>query len=121
MVAAVAIVHLAFIAFVAFGGFLVLRWRKVAWLHVPAVIWGVLIELFPWTCPLTTIENRWRGAGYRSDFIAHYLFRVIYPTQLTRNLEYALAAFVVLLNGAIYRKFLMSTASRKRMPRTTTS
>ena len=58
MIAAVAAIHLAFIAFVAFGGFLVLRWRKLAWLHIPAVIWGVLIELFPWTCPLTTVETR---------------------------------------------------------------
>ena len=90
MIAAVAAIHLAFIAFVAFGGFLVLRWRKLAWLHIPAVIWGVLIELFPWTCPLTTVENALRhGSAYQTDFIAHYLFRVIYPTELTRNLEYA--------------------------------
>lgn len=103
MIAAVAAIHLAFIAFVAFGGFLVLRWHKVAWLHIPAVIWGVLIELFPWTCPLTTVENALRsGSAYHEDFIAHHLFRVIYPTELTRNLEYALAAFVVLINAAIY-------------------
>lgn len=106
MIAAVAAIHLAFIAFVAFGGFLVLRWRKLAWLHIPAVIWGMLIELFPWTCPLTTVENALRGgSAYHEDFIAHYLFRVIYPTELTRNLEYALAAFVVMINAAIYWRF----------------
>ena len=103
MVTAVAAAHFAFILFVAFGGFLVLRWHKLAWLHVPAVIWGILIELFPWTCPLTDVENALRrGAAYHEDFVAHYLFRVIYPTELTRNLEYALAGFVVLINAAIY-------------------
>ena len=57
MIAFVASIHFAFILFVAFGGFLVLRWHRLAWLHVPAVIWGILIEIVPWTCPLTTIEN----------------------------------------------------------------
>jgi hypothetical protein len=41
----VVLVHLAFVAFVVGGGYLALRWRRVAWLHVPAAVWGVLIEL----------------------------------------------------------------------------
>ena len=101
----VAFAQFAFILFVAFGGFLVLRWRKLAWVHVPVVLWGIFIEIFPRTCPLTTIENALRrGGAYHEDFIAHYLFRVIYPTELTRNLELALAVFVALINGAIYWK-----------------
>lgn len=115
MIAAVALIHFAFILFVAFGGFLVLRWRKVAWLHAPAVIWGVLIEIFPWTCPLTSVENALRrGSAYHDDFIAHYLFRVIYPTELTRNLEFALAAFVVVINGAIYWRVIRGRRGQSR-------
>ena len=105
MITAVATAHFAFILFVAFGGFLVLRWHKLAWLHVPAVIWGVLVELFQWPCPLTSVENALRGeAGYRQGFIEHHLFRVIYPSGLTRAMEIAIAVFVIVINAAIYRR-----------------
>ena len=40
-----AIAHFAFVLFVALGGLLVLRWRKLAWIHLPAAIWGALIEI----------------------------------------------------------------------------
>ncbi|MDX2057418.1 MAG: DUF2784 domain-containing protein, partial [Gemmatimonadales bacterium] len=54
------LVHLGFIGFVAAGGLLVLRWRRLAWLHLPAAIWGVAIEVSGWICPLTPLENHWR-------------------------------------------------------------
>ena len=103
---AIAVVHFAFILFVAFGGLLVLRWHKLAWIHLPAAIWGAAIEIMQWRCPLTNIEN-WllRGAGktgYDGGFIAHYLFNVIYPAGLTRTIELAIAAFVILINVSVY-------------------
>ena len=102
----VALVHLAFILFVIFGGVLVLRWPRVAWLHVPAAIWGALIEFAGWYCPLTNLENyflRKAGrAGYTEGFVAHYLFAVIYPSGLTRGFEIAIGVFVVAVNAFIY-------------------
>jgi hypothetical protein len=102
MIAAVAVLHFAFILFVAFGGFLVMRWRRVALIHLPAAAWGILLEVFQWTCPLTSVENALRRHAYSEGFIEHYLFRVIYPTRLTRTLEIAIAAFAIVLNAAIY-------------------
>ena len=103
LVFGVAIAHLAFIAFVAFGGLLVLKWPKLAWVHLPCAIWGAAIEIFRWTCPLTTVENALRGASaYEGGFIARYLFGVIYPTGLTRATEIALAVFVTVINTAVY-------------------
>ena len=68
---------------------LALRWPRVIWLHVPAVIWGALIEFTGWICPLTPLENRLRRAsgeaGYQGDFIAHYILPVLYPNGLTRT------------------------------------
>ncbi|HYR27859.1 MAG TPA: DUF2784 family protein, partial [Thermoanaerobaculia bacterium] len=55
---AIALLHLAFIVFVLLGGLLVLRWPKLMWLHLPAAIWGVLIEFAGWWCPLTKWENQ---------------------------------------------------------------
>lgn len=107
---AIALVHLAFILFVLFGGFAVLRWPRLMWLHVPAAAWGVLIEFFGWWCPLTKWENyflRQAGrAGYGGGFVSHYIMPVIYPAGLTRGLEIAIGAFVLLLNAAIYMRVL---------------
>ena len=102
----VLIVHLAFVAFVLCGGLLVLRWRWVAWLHLPAVAWGAIVEFTGWICPLTPLENWLRAQGgetsYRSDFIAQYLLPVLYPGDLTRDLQLLLGTGVVVLNTAIY-------------------
>jgi hypothetical protein len=74
--------HFWFVIFVAFGGLLVLRRRWIAWLHLPAVIWGILIEFFWWSCPLTTLENWFRQqggeAGYTTGFIDYYVSAVLY-------------------------------------------
>ena len=102
----VAIVHFAFILFVVLGGVFVLRWPRVAWLHVPAAIWGALIELAGWYCPLTNLENHFLRkagrAGYTEGFVAHYLFAIIYPSGLTRGFEVAIGLFVVAVNATIY-------------------
>ena len=51
----VLILHLGFVLFVVLGGLLVLRWTRLAWIHIPAAIWGVLIEYTGWICPLTPL------------------------------------------------------------------
>ena len=97
----VLLLHLAFIVFVIFGGLLALRNAKWAWLHAPAAVWAALVELAGWICPLTPLEN-WlsfrAGAGtYQDSFIAYYIFPLIYPTQLTRNVQIILGTGVVLI------------------------
>ena len=103
---AVLVLHLGFVLFVALGGLLALRWPRVAWMHIPAAIWGAAIEFGGWICPLTPIENDLRArAGespYTGDFVARYLLPVIYPEGLTRDAQIVLGLGVVLLNAAIY-------------------
>jgi uncharacterized membrane protein YhhN len=103
-----AIFHFAFVLFVAVGALLVLRWPRLAWIHLPCAIWGLLIEIMDWTCPLTKYENifRIRGgmAGYGDDFIAYHLFRWIYPEGLTRRMQFVIAAFVLVVNTAVYAR-----------------
>jgi len=102
----VACVHAAFVAFVVLGGVLAIRWRRLVWLHVPAAIWGALIEFADWVCPLTPLENALRErageAGYGDGFIQHYLLRALYPAGLTRAAQLALGALVIIVNVAIY-------------------
>ena len=103
---AVLAAHLAFVLFVVFGGLLVLRIPRLAWLHLPAVAWGAYVELSGSICPLTPLEvtlRRGAGeAGYGGDFIEHYLVSLIYPAGLTRELQMALGAAALLLNLIVY-------------------
>ncbi len=83
-----------------------LRWPRVAWLHVPAVIWGALVEFTGWICPLTPLENRLRRSagetGYQGDFIAHYVLPALYPNGLTRRDQLVLGGIALAMNLAIY-------------------
>lgn len=116
---AVLVVHLAFILLVVFGGLLVLRWRWVAWLHLPAVAWGAWIEFSNGICPLTPLENslRRRGGleGYAGGFVERYLLAAIYPEGLTREVQVALGVLVLLVNAAVYG-YLLARSRRHARP-----
>jgi hypothetical protein len=98
--------HLLFVVFVVLGGLLLLRWPRLAWIHLPAAIWGAVIELGGWICPLTPLENTlraWAGeAGYRGGFLEHYILPVLYPGSLTRGVQLALAIVVIVVNLGVY-------------------
>lgn len=102
----VMVVHLAFIVFVMLGGLLALRWRRAAWIHLPTAIWGTLLELGGWSCPLTPLENWLRHrageAGYAGGFVEHYLLSALYPQGLTRRHQIALGVIVLAVNALIY-------------------
>ena len=102
----IVLVHLAFVVFAVAGAVLVLRWRWVVWVHVPAVVWAALIEYAGWICPLTPLENRLRilsgGAGYRGGFIEHYVLPILYPSGLTRGVQVFLGSVVIVVNLGIY-------------------
>jgi hypothetical protein len=102
----VLILHAGFVAFVVLGALLALRWPRVAWIHVPVVLWGAGIEFGGGICPLTPLENHWRRLagelGYPGGFIEHYIVSALYPDGLTRNVQIVLGALVVVVNVAIY-------------------
>jgi hypothetical protein len=110
----VVVVHFAFVLFVVLGGLLVLRWRWVAYLHVPGALWGAWIELAGWVCPLTPLENTLRtaagGVEYQGDFVEHYILPVLYPSALTRNIQLFLGCLVLGLNLGIYGYLLRRSA-----------
>jgi hypothetical protein len=102
----VVILHLAFVLFVVLGSLLALRWRRCAWIHIPAALWGAFIEFAGWVCPLTPLENWFRekggASGYSPSFIEHYLVSLLYPTSLTRELQIALGLFALVVNLGVY-------------------
>ena len=102
----VVLLHFAFVLFVVWGGLLALRWPKVAYVHLPVVVYGAMIELVGWVCPLTPLEKRLRASaglqGYEGGFVEHYILPVLYPSGLTRNVQLVLGALVIGINLLIY-------------------
>ena len=102
----VLVLHAGFVAFVMLGALLVLRWPRLAWVHVPVALWGAGIEFLGGICPLTPLENHWRRLagelGYQGGFVEHYVVSVLYPDGLTRRVQLLLGALVLVVNGAVY-------------------
>lgn len=100
------LIHLCFIAFSVLGGFLVLRGKWWACVHIPAVLWAALIEFRGWLCPLTPIENWLRraggAAGYKAGFVEHYIVPIIYPSLLTQKMQMTLGILLLTVNLFIY-------------------
>lgn len=107
---AVVVVHVGFLAFVVLGGFLALRWKRVAWVHVPCALWGAWVEMARWVCPLTPLENELRRrageSGYTGGFVEHYVVPLLYPPGLTPGAQVALGVAALALNVAVYAVFL---------------
>ena len=81
---AILVLHLLWIAWVIIPGWLLTRNRRLlAWLHIGSLLWGVVMEVGPWPCPLTVAEQwlqrRAGWAAYQGSFLIHYLEIVIYP------------------------------------------
>ena len=100
------IVHFAFIIFVVFGGILFLISTKIIYVHVPALIWGTYIELTHSICPLTHLENwflqKVNLKTYSEGFIQNYLVPIVYPKNLTEDLQIYFAIVIVVINSIIY-------------------
>jgi Protein of Unknown function (DUF2784) len=116
---AVLLVHAAFVLWVALGGLAVLRWPRLAWLHLPALVWGVWIIGSGGLCPLTPLEDTLRRAageaGYAGGFIEHWVQRLIYPPGLERWHQGAIAALLLAFNGFVYgRLWLRRRQSQRR-------
>ena len=98
--------HLLFILFVLFGGIFVFYRLQMVLLHLPAVCWGIYIELSGNICPLTPLENHLRRmsgeAGYTSGFVDHFLMPILYPAGLTEEIQLLLAVCVLAVNMFAY-------------------
>jgi hypothetical protein len=102
----VLLLHLAFILFALLGAAITVWWRWTPLVHLPVTAWAIFVELTGRSCPLTYLENYLRikagQSGYTESFVEHYLLAIIYPAGLTREIQFALAGVVIVINIAIY-------------------
>ena len=102
--------HLMFVVFVIAGGLVAFKWPWMAFVHLPAAVWGTIIEYKGWICPLTPWENRLRQLagqdGYSEGFIEHYILPIVYPPGLTRDMQMMLGTTVIVINLVVYGTLL---------------
>ena len=102
----VLIIHFLFILFVIFGALLFFVAKKIVFIHIPAIIWGIYIELTNSICPLTYLENwflhKANLTSYSEGFIQNYLEPIVYPMSLTKDLQIYLGIALIVVNIIIY-------------------
>lgn len=102
----VLLLHVLFVVFAVIGAPLVYWRRWIIWLHLPAVTWAAIVEFYGLICPLTPLENWLRTAGggipYEGGFISHYLWPLLYPAGLTREMQVGLGWAVLIFNLIVY-------------------
>ena len=100
------IVHFTFVLFVVFGALLFFVTTKIVFIHIPAFIWGSYIELAHSICPLTYLENWFLHKAnlttYTEGFIQNYIIPIVYPTNLTKDVEVYLGIALIVVNTIIY-------------------
>ena len=100
------ILHFLFIIFVIFGGLLFFIKKWVILIHLPALIYGIYVEFTQSICPLTYLENfflqKAKLTTYSTSFIQNYLVPIIYPINLTKDIQINLAIALIILNVVIY-------------------
>ena len=110
------IVHFIFILFVVLGGLLFFVSNKIVFIHIPALIWGIYIELTSSICPLTHLENwllhKANLTTYSEGFIQNYLVPIIYPADLTKELQIFLGIGLIVVNIVIY-VFIINEMKKK--------
>ena len=86
----VLVLHLAWILWVIFGAFWTAGRRWLTAFHIASLVWGIMVEVGPWPCPLTMAEDFFQGrvglfpAGV--NFLQHYISSLVYPNISVRLL-----------------------------------
>lgn len=115
---AVLVTHAVFVAWVIFGVFAVWRWPRLAVLHLPALLWGIWIEVSGRVCPLTPLEvslrRRAGESGYAGGFIDHYVGPILYPAGLTREAQWIGAGLLAAVNVVVYGLLVVRAVRRRR-------
>ncbi|MDQ0378481.1 DUF2784 domain-containing protein [Amycolatopsis thermophila] len=79
-------VHVLALLYIGLGGFFAWRWPRSAFVHVFFAMWGVVVNVFPIPCPLTALEDYFRGlqglGPLPGGFNAYYIYGTVFPRPM---------------------------------------
>ncbi|MFQ5967963.1 MAG: DUF2784 domain-containing protein [Acidimicrobiia bacterium] len=112
----VMLLHFGYVVFVAVGGFIAWRWPRALYVHLVAVAWAIGIVVVGFSCPLTNVEQAFRGDGVGTPgFIDRYIEGILYPEALTPLLRAAVGlAVVASYAGWIWRRLAPRSHARAK-------
>ena len=99
-------VHFLWILFLIFGALLGVRNKAIKYIHIPGLLFAILIQVFGWYCPLTHLEFWLRSRhnpsiAYAGSFIIHYMERLVY-LEISQTMVLAFTIFLSLFNLWVY-------------------
>ncbi|MDQ4123945.1 MAG: DUF2784 domain-containing protein [Acidobacteriota bacterium] len=98
--------HFAFILFIVFGALFALVRRWMIFLHLPTLVYGLLIELLNINCPIEPLESWLRDlsfeSGFAEGFLEPYLIGLIYPPGWNQSYGNLMAALLLSFNFIVY-------------------
>lgn len=97
--------HFAWILFLIGGAIIGRKVRWVMWMHLAALGYSVLLQMFSWICPLTYLEvwlrSRGGGESYAGSFIVYYLEKLVY-LEISRGWLFLFTAIVIGTSAMAY-------------------
>ena len=106
------VIHITFVLFVIFGSLLFFVTPKVIYLHLPSLVWGSYVEFSGSICPLTYLENWFLYQGnlttYSNSFIQNYILPIIYPKNLSSELQIYLGTALIIINIIFYLLIILN-------------
>jgi hypothetical protein len=107
-------IHAAWLLLVILGA-LWTRHRPVwSTLHILALLWGIVVEVGPWPCPLTLAEAYFEThatlAAYQASFSLRLLNAVVYPNLsawIVAGAGVAVCAFNLAIYGLRFRRTIL--------------
>ncbi|GHF12621.1 hypothetical protein GCM10017786_53270 [Amycolatopsis deserti] len=102
-------VHILALLYIGLGGFLAWRWPRSVFVHVFFAIWGVAVNVFPIPCPLTALEDYFRGlqglGPLPGGFNAYYLYDTVFPRSMLPVVAVVALALVVFSYAGAYLRW----------------
>ena len=104
-----ALIHFGFVAFVIAGGILYYRWPRLIWLHFPVAVYGIMIMVVGWRCPLTDLEIWLREMAGEAvewtEFTEHYIWSRVGWDGTEPFILTLILVLMVLFNAKAYWDF----------------
>ena len=106
------VVHFVALLYIGLGGFLAWHWRRSIYVHVFFAAWGVVVNALPLPCPLTALEDWFRGmqglGPLPGGFNEYYIYDSIIPRPLLPVVAVGAVVLLVVSYVGVWKRWRRS-------------